>query len=372
MFNPKYTISDKVVSQLSEIAEIKALVEKSRLLPEREMFLRRAAVIKMAHTSTSIEGNVLKEYQVAQVAEGKKIPASEDQIKEVKNYLSALREIDKLSEKSKFDTKDILKIHKFVVYALEEPEKVGVFRKGPVYIVNILPDKKEEVTYTPPKAGQVPRLVEYLLNWLKKNSETHPIIRAGIFHYQFETIHPFTDGNGRAGRLLTLLHLYQSGWDFKKILVLEDYYNRNRRAYYEALQTGKTYEARQQVDLSSWLEYYVGGFLDEARKVKDKILSLSVVKDIDATRSVLDKDELKIVDFVVTIGQITSSDVVDILEIPKRTAQAKLKRLEEIRVLEKRGAGPTTYYVIPDQAGGKISPPQKLTRTILASDLKEY
>ena len=86
MFSPKYTISNQIVSQLSEIAEIKAIVAKSILLPEREIFLRRAAVIKMAHTSTSIEGNNLKEYQVEQVADGKMVNAEERQITEVKNY----------------------------------------------------------------------------------------------------------------------------------------------------------------------------------------------------------------------------------------------------------------------------------------------
>jgi Fic family protein len=348
MFSPKYTISNQVVNQLSEIAEIKSLVARSNLLPEREVFLRRTAVIKMAHTSTSIEGNQLQEYQVAQVAEGKEINAEERQIREVKNYLLALREIDKLSEsKSKFNTDDVLKIHRTITNGLVEKQKVGVFRPGKVYIVNILSNKEEEVAYTPPKAAEVQQLIEDLISWLQKNKDIHPIVGAGLFHYQFETIHPFTDGNGRTGRLLTLLHLYQSGWDFKKILVLEDYYNRNRKAYYEALQTGKNYAARQEATLSKWLDYYVEGFLDETRRVKDQVLSLLVVGNTQTTRNTLDKDELQIVDFVVTMGQITSSDVVAILEVPKRTAQAKLKRLENIKVLKKVGAGPTTYYTVP-------------------------
>lgn len=347
MFSPKYTISNQVVNQLSEIAEIKSLVARSALLPNREVFLRRAAVIKMAHSSTSIEGNQLQEYQVAQVAEGKKIHAEERQIREVKNYLLALREIDKLSEsKNKFTSQDVLKVHKTVINGLIDPKKAGVWRPGPVYVVNILPNKQEEIAYTPPPAEEVPILIEDLLDWLGKNNNIHPIIGAGLFHYQFETIHPFTDGNGRTGRLMTLLHLYQSGWDFKKILVLEDYYNHNRKAYYEALQTGSTYNKRQEVDLSSWLEYYVTGFLDEAKKVKDQVLSLSVVGDVQASRNILDKDELQIVDFAITMGKITSSNVADILEVPKRTAQAKLKRLEDIKILEKAGAGPSTYYTI--------------------------
>lgn len=303
MFNPKYLISNQIINQLSEIAEIKSLVARLTLLPEREIFLRRAAVIKMAHTSTSIEGNRLQEYQVAQVAEGKKINAEEKQVREVKNYLLALREIDKLSEsKPKFNTNNILEIHRVVTNGLIDEEKVGIFRSGPVYIVNILPSKKEEVAYTPPPAKDIPKLIEDLVYWLEKNKEIHPIVRAGLFHYQFETIHPFVDGNGRTGRLMTLLHLYQSGWDFKKILVLEDYYNLNRKAYYDALQTGNTYKVRQEVDLSRWLEYYVAGFLDEAKRVKDQVLSLSVVKNVQATRNTLNKDELQIVDFAVTMG----------------------------------------------------------------------
>ena len=315
MFNPKYTITDQIVNQLSQIAEIKSIVERSRLLPAKEIFLKRAAIVKMAHTSTSIEGNRLQEYQVAKLMQGIKIQADSDQIKEVGNYLSALKLVDRLAQ-SKIEERDILNIHKIVVNA-------------------------------PPDSNEVPGLVKNLLEWLNKSREVHPIIRAGLFHYQFETIHPFTDGNGRTGRLLTLLHLYQSAWDFKKILVLEDYYNRDRKKYYQALQTGKTYKSRQRADLTKWLEYFVEGFLDEAKRVKDAIINISVIPDINTQRNILTTDELKIVDFTISIGRITSSDVVDILQVPKRTAQAKIKRLEDIRVLENHVAGPATYYVIP-------------------------
>jgi len=345
MFSPKYEITDQVVNMLSQIAEIKAMVQRSNLLPAREAFLRRAAVIKMAHTSTSIEGNQLKEYQVKELAEGKKVVAEVDEIREVENYLTALSRIDGLSDSQKtFGVNEILSIHKTVLEGLIEKTKSGVFRKTPVYIVNVLPKGNEELAYTPPKAKEVPILIENLLSWLKDNQQIHPIIRAGLFHYQFETIHPFTDGNGRTGRLLSLLHLYQSGWDFKKVLVLEDYYNRDHKKYYEALQTGKTFSDRLKVDLTDWIKYFVEGFLDEAEKVKEQILNLSVIKKIDSNINILDSDELKIVDFIVTMGKITSADVTDILSIPKRTAQAKLKKLEEMKVFKKNGAGPATYY----------------------------
>ncbi len=347
MFNPKYRITNKILNQLSEIAAIRAVVSKTTLLPEREIFLKKAAIIKMAHTSTSIEGNQLREHQVSQVASGKTILADENQITEVKNYLKALNEIDHLSStKKNFDASDIKDLHRIVINGLVEKEKAGNWRLIPVYIVNILSTGDEEIAYTPPKAMEVPSLINELLDWIEKNKEIHPIIRMGILHYQFETIHPFTDGNGRTGRLLSLLHLYQSGWDFKKILVLEDHYNRNRKAYYEALQTGTTYKSRASADLTDWLEYFIEGFLEESKKLKDQIGNLSLIANINPSRKNLNKDELQIIDFLITMNQITSSDVVDILGIPKRTAQLKLKTLEDLKIIEKIGLGPSTYYVI--------------------------
>src|SRR3990167_10822084 len=156
MFLPRYTISNKIVSQLTEIAEIKALVAKSSLLPEREMFLRRAAVIKMAHSSTSIEGNELNEYQVEQVIEGKRVSADERQILEVKNYLLALKEVDMLADKTKnMKLENILKIHRIVTNGLVDEKKSGAFRPGQVYIVNVSHHGGEEVVYLPPEFTDV-------------------------------------------------------------------------------------------------------------------------------------------------------------------------------------------------------------------------
>lgn len=350
-FIPKYQITDNILSDLAKIAEIKGMVEKSTLLPARESFLRKTAIIKMAHTSTSIEGNVLNEYQVGKVAEGKRVQAEGAQIKEVKNYLSALKKVDALSDKQKdFNKSDILDIHKIVIAGLADPKKTGHFRPGTVYIVNVEPSGKEEVAYTPPLAGQVPQLIDELVDWLKKTQSVHPVMRAGLFHYQFVTIHPFTDGNGRAARLLTLLHLYQSGWDFKRALVLEDYYNRNRKAYYEHLQTAETYKKRENVDLTAWLEYFVEGFRIEAEKLKDQVIMLSAIGPQETGKKLLDRDELKIIDFLTTVGQVTSSEAVDILEVPKRTAQAKLKRLVEANVIRRMGKGPASYYVLASGA----------------------
>ena len=343
MFNPKYRITDKILSDLTKISEIKSLVEKSNILPAREIFLKKVATVGMAHSSTSIEGNTLDEYQVEKVVKGEKVAAETREILEVKNYLQALKLVDKFHESKKiFNEKAILDIHKSVISGLIDESKIGVFRRGPVYIVNVSAYGSEELVYTPPKFDKVEPLINELVDWMNKKDDIHPIIKAGIFHYQFVSIHPFPDGNGRSTRLLTLLYLYQAGYVFKKSLVLEDFYNNDRKRYYENLQTGKTFESRGNADLTSWLEYFTEGFLFEVQRVKDLILSSSNKSN---KQIVLNKDELKIVDFTVSIGKITSDDVIDILDIPKRTAQDKLKKLVNLKVLKKVGLGPNTYYI---------------------------
>lgn len=344
MFKPKYTITDKILSNISKISEINSLVQKSKITPAREIFIRKVATIGMAHSSTSIEGNTLDQYQVKMLVDGKKVVAEDTQILEVTNYLKSLKLVDIIHDsKDFFESRDILKVHKSVTVGLIDSNKVGTFRKGPVYIVNVLPSGHEELVYTPPKFDQVEKLIRELLDWLYKVDDIHPIIKAGIFHYQYVTIHPFTDGNGRSARLLTLLYLYQKGYVFKKSLVLEDFYNNDRQRYYENLQTGISYKSRINIDLTGWLEYFIDGFLFEAYRVKDLVLSFS---NNSTSSVVLNKDELKIVDFTINMGKITSDEVVKILNIPKRTAQDKLKKLVEIKILKKVGLGSNTYYIV--------------------------
>lgn len=350
MYKPKYSITSKILNNLTKISEIKVYVEKSKIIPSRESSLRKSALVKMAHSSTSIEGNSLMEHEVEKVVRGQKVNAREREILEVKNYLEALKLIDKINKtKKSFGSKEILNIHKVVLKNLMDKNKVGRYRVNPVYIVDILPSGADELIYTPPGHKKVQRLTTDLISWLNQENNIHSIIKAGIFHYQYVSIHPFSDGNGRTTRLLTLLFLYQSGFTFKKSLVLDDFYNDNRRRYYENLQTGKTFKDRESADLTSWLEYFTEGFLIEAQKLKDQILSFSgMSKNREGKDVILDKDSLQIVDFVVNIGKITSDDVVDILDTPKRTSQDKLKRLIEKKVLRKVGSGPTTYYVLVD------------------------
>lgn len=350
MFEPKYVITPKILSYLTEIAEIKAVVERSRVLPLNEAQLRRQAILRMAHTSTSIEGNKLAQFEVGKVIEGKTVRAPQKDILEVENYYKALKLMDDLArQKRNLTLEEILRMHRTVIEGLVEPKKTGVFRPSSIYVLHDLGDGREKVLYQGPPAKKVSSMINEILEWLEisKKESIHPIIQAGIFHVQFVTAHPFTDGNGRTVRLLTQLLLYRNNWDFRKIIVLEDYYNRDRMSYINHIHEVVGFNYKPGQDLTSWLEYFIEGFLIEARKVLEQIQSIGFGKISKKSEQIfLDKDEIQIMDFLTTTGKITSDDVVDILSIAKRTAQMKLKSLNSKGLLEQAGKGPTTHYTL--------------------------
>ncbi|MBI2019374.1 Fic family protein [Candidatus Daviesbacteria bacterium] len=350
MWEPQYSISSTILSRIAEIAEIKAAVERSRVLPLNEAQLRRQAILRMAHTSTSIEGNKLAQFEVGKVLEGKAVRAPQKDILEVENYYNALKLLDELARKKGDITKEeILSLHKVVVSGLVEKEKVGNFRPSDVYVLDDLGDGREMLRFKAPPAPQVKKLVGELLEWLEKSKEEsiHPILRAGILHLQFVTIHPFTDGNGRVARLLTQLQLYRDNWDFRKILVLEDYYNRDRMSYYNAENRAQGKNYQKDMDFTYWLEFFTTGFLVEARKALEQVQSIGFGKVSKKNEQIfLDRDEIQIMDFLSTTGRITSEDVVDVLGVAKRTSQLKLKTLSDKGLLKLEGKGPSSFYTL--------------------------
>lgn len=349
MFEPKFVITSTILSRIAEIAEIKAAVERSRVLPLNEAQLRRQAILRMAHTSTSIEGNKLAQFEVGKVFEGKAVRAPQKDVAEVENYLAALKLLDQMAKSKKDLTlEDILIMHKAIIKGLVDKEKVGQLRPADIYIIDDLGNGKEMLRFKGPPATKVKKLLEDLLGWVTKSrGALHPIIIAGIFHLEFVSIHPFTDGNGRAARILTQLLLYRLGWDFRKIIVLEDYYNQDRIAYYNAEHQEEGKEYIQGREFTNWLEYFTTGFLVEARKVLEKIQSIGYGQVSKQSEQIfLDRDEIQIMDFLTTTGRITSDDVSDIFQISKRASQIKLKKLIESKLIKIQGSGPSTYYIL--------------------------
>lgn len=222
MYTPPFKITAKI---LNLVAEISAKIERYAILLEQdtELRLRKANRIKTIHSSLAIEGNELTEGQVRDIINGKDVVAPLKEIQEVKN---AIATYDLFPSLNPFSEKDLLRAHSTMMQALvDNPGRwrtsgVGVFgEKGCVHMA--------------PPLDRVAALMAGLFDWLK-NADDHLLIRSCVFHYEFEFIHPFIDGNGRTGRLWQSLILSQLHPLFAHLPV-ENMVFSNQQAYYDAI-----------------------------------------------------------------------------------------------------------------------------------------
>ncbi len=350
MLKPQYKLTTKIVKNLTDIAEAKGIIERAKLLPKHELRLKRQAMIRMSHSSTAIEGNVLDIRQVEALYANKKIDAPARDVYEVKNYVNALKFIEKfVKSKKPITEKVLLKIHSLITNKTLPKEQSGYFREGPVYVVKRRLGFPDEVVYTGPKAISVPQLSAELIEWINKSEkeEISPVIVAGIAHLEIAAIHPFNDGNGRTARALATLILYKRGYVFRHLFALEDYYNKDLPSYYKTINVGKSYEERR-TDNTSWLEYFVEGFKEEIMNVKNQVASLAFKKIDKSIQSkiYLTEKQQKIIDFIDQMGKIAVSDVVDILKAPQRTAQLELQKLKKLGIIKQVGKGPASSYAL--------------------------
>ncbi len=219
---PPYTITDKTVNLISAITEIITKITVNDNMNNNPR-LRRNNRIRTIHASLAIENNSLSLDQVTDIVNGKKVLGAPDEICEVKNAFEAY---NKLLEMNPYSVKDMLLAHKVLMNELTK--EAGIFRSGGVGVF-----AGEQLVHMAPPANQVPDLIKELVDWAKK-AEVHPLIKSCVFHYEFEFIHPFADGNGRMGRMWQTLFLYKwkslFGW-----LPIETLIRERQDEYYKVL-----------------------------------------------------------------------------------------------------------------------------------------
>ena len=350
-FEPKYTITDKILNNISQIMAGKEVIENSKLIPKWELKLKKEARIHNAHSSTSIEGNRLTLEQVAALSENKEVVATEKDKKEVLNYLKALDFIPEYASKKTIDVKLFLKIHETVaIDTLRDNKDCGAFRNRQVFVGRRIFDGtsfKEVVEYMPPVTKDVPRLVAEFLSWLNsdKIKEVNPVILAGIVHYEIARIHPFIDGNGRTARLTASLVLYKSGFDHRRFFALDDYYDENRSAYYAALKTAQISKG----DITKWLEYFTDGVLYSINKVKEFIAKMGLSPKIgEGERIELTQKQIKILEQIKEKGKVTNKNLRDIFGITRQAILKEITKLIDAKLIELVGKGRNAYYKISD------------------------
>ena len=222
-YTPPFELNDEMLEGVTEIVEMLGRISNVGALDKLPK-LRRAGRIKSIHSSLAIEKNTLTIEQVTDIINGKRVLGPPNEIQEVKNAFEAYKEIETTNPNS---VKDLLKIHGIMMYGLVD--NPGAFRPGQVGVF----DGSGKVIHMAPPALNVSGLINELFDWLQK-SKAHPLIKSSVFHYEFEFIHPFPDGNGRMGRLWQTVIL--SAW--KPIFAwipIESIVNERQQEYYDAI-----------------------------------------------------------------------------------------------------------------------------------------
>lgn len=222
MYTPPFTISSRAIHL---VADISAQIERYAIRMEQEdsLLLRKINRIKTIQESLAIEGNTLSEEQITDIIDGKHIVAPIREIQEVRN---AIKTYTLYTTLDPYSVDDLLKAHQTMMEALVD--NAGHFRQGGVGVF-----AGTQLIHMAPPADRVPYLINDLFEWLCQ-SDDHLLIKSCVFHYEFEFIHPFSDGNGRVGRLWQSLILGKLHPIFEHIPV-ENRMFANQQAYYNAI-----------------------------------------------------------------------------------------------------------------------------------------
>lgn len=220
---PPFEITNTMIHEIAEIAELVGKLTSTNQLSANPT-LRRTNRIRTIHGSLAIEQNTLSLEQVTAVLNGKQVLAPPKDIAEVKN---AYEIYERLEELDPYSVDDLLTAHGIMTRGLVDES--GVFRSKPVGVV----DQEGHVLHFGALPQYVPNLVMELLDWVK-NSDVHMLIRSCVFHYEFELIHPFANGNGRVGRLWHMLLLSKWNPAFAWLPV-ESIIHDRQQEYYEAI-----------------------------------------------------------------------------------------------------------------------------------------
>ena len=318
-------------------------------MPFYEKEFQKDALIRTIHFGTHIEGNELNLNQAEKVLDGVEVVGRSRDIQEVINYRKVMDYIDQFKDqnsKTKIDEELIKHLHKLTVEKILAPQQCGVFRKTQVVVKN---SYSGEVSFRPPMAVAVPFQVKDLLEFINANDkeDVHPVLKSAIAHYELVRIHPFTDGNGRVGRALSTLILFQEGYDIRKFFSLEEYFDSDAVRYYDALQSVE----KKDGDLTNWLEYFSLGLAIELSKIKDKIEAISVdvkIKEkLGGKPLLLSERQLKIIQYIQKTGYLQNKGFAQIFPmVSEDTILNELKVLLKSGIIKKHGVTKGAKYIM--------------------------
>jgi Uncharacterized conserved protein len=322
MYKPPFTVSSKAINL---VASISSQIERYAIRMEQgdTLRLRKANRIKTIHSSLAIEGNTLSEGEVQAVLEGKAVIASLKEIQEVRN---AIKTYDLFPRLDPFSVQDLLLAHGTMMAGLVD--EAGMFRKGGVGVFD-----GNKPVHIAPQAERVRELMHDLFDWLE-NSDDHLLIRSCVFHYEFEFIHPFSDGNGRIGRLWQSLILGRLNPVFEHLPVENMVYS-NQQAYYDAIN-----RSSDLADSGPFIDYML-----------EEIFNALVVHQGKSNAEIADEKGLnyqqeRVLGYIRADRHITAARIAEDLDMSPRQIERMLAGLKAKGIIRREGANRNGYWII--------------------------
>lgn len=339
-FHPTFTITNRITAGLARIERARGFLEAMILSEAWVQEMGRRALILEAHHTTHIEGTRLTLDQAEQLLEGMSVPeANPDDVRELLNYRKAFEFVSEYLEHGGPITEGLIReIHKRLVEGVRGGVAApGEYRKIQNYVVN---SATGETVYTPPPAHDVPIMMGELVDWLNQQKEVHPVLASGIAQFQFVHIHPFLDGNGRTSRLLSTLCLYRAGYDFKRLFAISEYYDRDRPAFYRAIQSVREHG----MDMTGWLEYFVEGLTTQLTEVRERC-EQAIRREVLIKEHRLSDRQAKALGHILEHGSLTIQDFEGLCpDINRRSLQRDLKAMVNMGLLVSEGSTNKLVY----------------------------
>jgi Fic family protein len=341
-FKPKFSITNKIINMLSMIERVKGFLDAAVLSKEWIKEMQNHALILEAHYTTHIEGIQLTLDQAEKIFAGKKVTnVNIDDRKELLNYKDAFEFVSEYLDNHEPITEGLIReIHKRLVEDVRGGSAApGEYRKIQNYVVN---SRTGKTIYTPPPAYEVPKMVADLVAWLRMETKINPILVAGIAQFQLVHIHPFLDGNGRTARLLSTLYLYKSGYDFKRLFTISEFYDKDRLGYYAAIQSVRN----KNMDMTEWLEYFTHALSTQMKEIRSKG-ELVIKTDLFVKKYDLSDRQRVAVNYLLKNKSMSIKEYAIVCpKINRRTLQRELKELIEKGIIRTKGATNKLRYFL--------------------------
>ncbi len=314
-YKPPFLITDTIINQVSIISELLGRIKEKNFVTAN-LKLRKTNRIKTVYSSLAIEQNTLTLEQVTAILNGKHIIAPQKDVIEVTNAYDIYNNIDRLNP---YSVDDILFSHRIMMKGLIG--NPGEFRDRPVGVA----DNNGNVIHIGSLPEYVPSLIEDLIYWTQ-NSETNMLIKSCVFHYEFELIHPFLDGNGRIGRLWHTLLL--SKWNnIFSWLPVESIIFKHQSEYYNAINTSNI-----NGESSAFIEF---------------MLSV-IIETLKNTVTIEQKEEREktIIEYINKNSIIYNSDIQKLFGVSSATSNRILNKLVEKEILQRVRSGSKWGYTL--------------------------